>query len=86
MECLNTLYGDTVRTHVPESTSSTRENNPLAWAGLAIFQCTVNSDPLRKYFDMKREQWMTLGKLTAQRMDAAAALSILSGMGVTELT
>lgn len=70
-----------------EASAGTREYDPVAWASLAVLESTVNSKALIKKEKSQiikfRGDQMTL---TAQRIEAAAALSRLSGMAVTEWT
>lgn len=71
-------------TQMAKSSTSTGEYDPVTDVCAAVLECAVDRHALQCYLvGCGPDRTMTL---TAHRMDAASALSIPSGIGVTWLT
>ena len=68
---------------MPEATAGAGEGDPLADLGLAVLKTLVHSHTLRIQSASRADKGVEERRLTAQRMEAAPALSRPSGMGVT---
>ena len=64
-----------------ESSASTWEDHPVTLLGSGVLDGTVDGDTLNRVCEII--PWAIGLSLTAQRIEAASALGIVSGMGVT---